>query len=201
MTNTTTTAGWGQLDRDRLWASPSQDPEAERAVLGTCLHSRIALTAVSDVLTAADFSRPAHRILWPAMLALHHTGRPVNPITLGRRLRREGQLRRVGGRDYLTRLAVGASSFAAVDHYAAIVVEAAWTRQLRQIGKDLVSATTYGTDPAALNVQALNRLTAAAGHYREAKWILAAATGFEDTTADPWSDQPAGQTVAVRISV
>jgi replicative DNA helicase len=200
MSNTTSRTGWGQADYVWLWARPPQEPDAEQAVLGACLHSRTALTAVADALTASDFGRPAHQVLWPVMLALHQDGTPVDPITLGHRLQRDGLLRRAGGRDYLAQLAGAAYSVAAVDHYAAIVAEAAWSRRLQQLGKDLIAATAHSADPSALTDQALDRLTEAANHHGRTQWCLAAVTPSATTNAGPSGGGPAGQSRAVRIS-
>ena len=200
MRNTTSRTGKGQADQGWLWARPPQEPDAEQAVLGACLHSRTALTVVAGALTAGDFGRPAHQVLWPAMLALHRDGMPVDPITLGHRLRRDGLLHRAGGRDYLAQLASAAHSVTAVDHYAAIVSEAAWTRRLHQLGKDLIAATAHGTDPAALTAEALDRVAAAADHHWHAQQHLAAATAASDADPGPSGGEPIEQSRAVHIS-
>jgi replicative DNA helicase len=135
------------------------------------------------------------------MLALHQGGIPVDPITLGHRLRRDGLLHRAGGRDYLAQLASAAYSVTAVDHYAAIVAETAWTRRLHRLGKDLIAATTAnGTDPAALTAQALDRLAAAADHHWHAQQHIAAATAAGDADPGPSGGEPIEQSRAVHIS-
>ena len=199
MSNTTSRTGGGQADHGWLWARPPQEPDAEQAVLGACLHSRTALAAVGDALTASDFGRPAHQVLWPVMRALHQDGMPVDPITLGHRLRRDGMLHRAGGRDYLAQLAGAAHSVAAVDHYAAIVADAAWARRLQQLGKDLIAATAHSADPSALTDQALDRLTEAANHHGRTQWCLAAEAAA-DTEPGPSGGGPAEQSRTVRIS-
>ncbi|MEZ0065539.1 replicative DNA helicase [Streptacidiphilus sp. MAP12-20] len=136
--------------------------DAERAVLAACLHSTEALDTTSGLLGEEDFATPAHGLVWTAMCALHQAGEPVDPVTVTHRLRRDRVLHQAGGPGYVSGLASAVHSVAAVDHYAVIVAEQAWSARLHTLGKWLIQATVHGHDPAQVHAQALNRLGALA---------------------------------------
>src|SRR3712207_246612 len=80
--------------------APPQNLEAEQSVLGAVLLSDTALPAliIDERLRPEDFYRDAHRVIYKAMLDLHATGEPVDPLTLEEHLKQTGQLERAGGR-------------------------------------------------------------------------------------------------------
>lgn len=85
-----------------------QDPhniEAEKAVLAACLLSEEAMEDIAVKLQPESFYRPAHRIIYEAMMDLYTRHVPIDQISLEERLRAEGQLDAVGGRSYLLDLA------------------------------------------------------------------------------------------------
>ena len=135
---------------------------------------------MAGALEADDFGRPAHQLIWPALVAMHRQGVPVDPVILGHWLRREGLLHRTGGHGYLYELSGAAYSATAVDYYAVIVAEAAWSRRLHQLGKRLIAATAHGTDPDVVHADALDRLAAATR--RNQRTAARLAPGTAETT-------------------
>lgn len=79
--------------------------EAEKAVLAACLLNDEAMEDIAVKLQPESFYRPAHRIIYEAMLDLYTRHVPIDQISLEERLRAEGQLDAVGGRSYLLDLA------------------------------------------------------------------------------------------------
>ena len=77
---------------------PPQNLEAEESVLGAMLLSPGAIGAVTEVLSAGDFYRESHGIIFRACLALYQQGEPVDAITLVDALEERGELEQVGGR-------------------------------------------------------------------------------------------------------
>jgi replicative DNA helicase len=59
------------------------DPEAEVAVLAACLQDTDALAEVVETLSADDFHKPAHRIIFEAACELFGRGDSVDPVTAG----------------------------------------------------------------------------------------------------------------------
>ena len=56
---------------------PPQNLDAEESVLGSMMLSPGAIGAVSEVLTASDFYRASHGVIYKAALDLYAKGEPV----------------------------------------------------------------------------------------------------------------------------
>src|SRR5262245_6044599 len=61
---------------------PPQNLDAEESVLGAMMLSPGAIGAVSEVLSASDFYRASHGVIYRAALDLYAKGEPVDAITL-----------------------------------------------------------------------------------------------------------------------
>ena len=70
---------------------PPQDVHAEQSVLGGMLLSKDAIADVVEVLRGNDFYRPAHELIYDAILDLYGRGEPADA---DHRLRRADQARR-----------------------------------------------------------------------------------------------------------
>lgn len=82
-----------------------QNIEAEQSVLAACMLNRDAMDEVATKLVADDFFRPAHRIIFEAMMNLHLRNMPIDHISLAENLKSSGQLEAAGGKAYLVELA------------------------------------------------------------------------------------------------
>lgn len=110
---------------------PPQDLEAEQAVLGGMLLSKDAIMDVlEEGLIAEDFYRPAHAIVFGAIVALHGDGEPADPITVKDRLHAEGMLSKVGGPSYLHGVVQQVPTAANAAYYAEIVRNKARLRKI-----------------------------------------------------------------------
>ena len=76
---------------------PPHDLEAEQSVLGAMLVNPNAITAVAESLSADDFYRDTHRLIYRAVITLYDKGEEVDVVTLSAQLEREGVLERAGG--------------------------------------------------------------------------------------------------------
>ncbi len=122
-------------DYDR---TPPQAIEAEQSVLGAMLLSKDAIADVVEVLRPGDFYRPAHQLVYDAILDLYSRGEPADAITVSAELTRAGQLARVGGAPYLHTLVAGVPTAANAGYYASIVAERAVLRRLVTAGTRIV---------------------------------------------------------------
>ena len=66
------------------------DLEAEEAILGTMLMSRMARDDAMDLVTAEDFYKPLHRTLFAAILDVTASGYAVDRVVLQARMREDG---------------------------------------------------------------------------------------------------------------
>jgi replicative DNA helicase len=118
--------------------TPPHDLNAEQSVLGAALISRPALADLVDLgLRARDFYRPAHELIWAAILHLHDSGQPVDVVTVSAALQAAGELRRVGGPVVVHDLSAAVPSPASAVHYAGIVQERAVSRALVSAGQKI----------------------------------------------------------------
>jgi replicative DNA helicase len=118
--------------------TPPQNIEAEQSVLGGMLLSKDAIADVVEVLRPNDFYRPAHQIVYEAVVDLYGRGEPVDQITVAAQLLRDDNLTRVGGAPYLIELAEIVPTAASAGYYAKIVAEQAILRRLVEAGTRIV---------------------------------------------------------------
>lgn len=128
-----------------------QDIDAEQCVLGAMLLSRDAITDAIDVLHGGEFYRPAHNIIYSALLAMYAKGEPADPITLAAHLQATGDAARCGGPVYLHDLVRAVPTAANVDYYAHIVRGHAVRRRLIDAGNRIAQmGYTSGAETAEL---------------------------------------------------
>ncbi len=100
---------------------PPQNIEAEQSVLGCLMMEKNAVIKVADILKPGDFYRPAHNLIFEAMLELYEKNEPIDLLSLNNRLGELGRLENIGGPAYLTELVNRVPTAAHVLHYAKIV--------------------------------------------------------------------------------
>jgi replicative DNA helicase len=126
--NTPTDAG--QRPADTYARLSPQAIEAEQSVLGSILIDADAMLKVAEFLRPADFYRKQHGDIFEAMLALHGQREPIDLVTLGDELERNGRLEPAGGPAYLTTLMNTVPTAVHVEHYGRIVERKAVLRNL-----------------------------------------------------------------------
>ena len=129
-----TQSSYGPAD-DRL---PPQDVHAEQSVIGGMLLSKDAIADCVEGLKAVDFYRPAHELIYDAILDLYSRGEPADAITVSDELTKRGDLVRVGGQAYLHQLISSVPTAANAGYYATIVAERAVLRRLVDAGTKIV---------------------------------------------------------------
>lgn len=116
---------------------PPHSVESEESVLGSILLSSESANEVMDKLDADDFYVPAHQAIFRAITSLYNANRPIDAITVTEELRKAGDLERVGGVAYVTRLLDIVPSAANIEYYAGIVEEHSQRRHLLRAGSVL----------------------------------------------------------------
>lgn len=125
---------------------PPQSIEAEQAVLGALLVSGDGITRVVDALEPDFFYRKAHQVIYAAMLDLYEKNEPIDIVTVSQYLKDEERLEHVGGRQYITDLALSVATTANLEYYAKVVQEKALLRQLIKAGTEIVGSCYEETD-------------------------------------------------------
>ena len=109
---------------------PPHSIEAEQSLLGGLMLVNETWDRVMELVTASDFYRHEHRLIFEAMAALAEGSHPFDVITLSEHLNGIDELDSVGGLAYLGELAANTPSAANVQSYALIVRERSTMRQL-----------------------------------------------------------------------
>ena len=126
--------------------TPPQDVAAEQSVLGGMMLSKDAIADVVEVLRGNDFYRPAHELVYDAVLDLYGRGEPADAVTVAAELTKRGELSRVGGPAYLHTLISSVPTAANAGYYARIVRERAVLRRLTEAGTRIVQLGFTGAD-------------------------------------------------------
>lgn len=118
---------------------PPQNIEAEQAVLGAMLIDKEAIAKATEVLSADDFYREAHRVIFSAMLELYNKNEAVDMVTVTEILKRDNKLEDIGGIAYITSLANVVLTAANVKYHAEIVAEKSVLRQLVRVSTEIAA--------------------------------------------------------------
>ncbi|RXY88680.1 replicative DNA helicase, partial [Salmonella sp. 3DZ2-4SM] len=126
--------------------------EAEQAVLGGLMLRPQAWMDVQDVLTAQQFYRRDHQLIWQAIEDVLKKGREADPVTIGEWFESRGKLELVGDGAYLIELSATTPSTANIRGYAEIVAETAKRRALIDAGQELIDAAYSPEGRSALDL-------------------------------------------------
>jgi replicative DNA helicase len=131
---------------------PPHSVEAEQSVLGGLMLDNSAWDTIADVVSASDFYRRDHRLIFTAIGDLAERSEPSDAVTVAESLARNGKLDDAGGQGYLGQLARDTPSAANIRAYASIVRERAMLRELIRIGGEIATSAYQpgGRDAAQL---------------------------------------------------
>lgn len=112
---------------------PPHSVEAEQAVLGGLMLDNAGWEVVADLISANDFYRSEHRLIFHAGERLIADDKPLDMVTLGEWLEQSGDLEACGGLAYLGQLAEQTPGASNIRSYAEIVKERSVLRQLVEV--------------------------------------------------------------------
>lgn len=124
-------------DTNNLRVAP-HSVEAEESVLGALLLDKDAIIAVAEFLLPDDFYDGRHTEIYEAILSLYEDRVPVDVLTVAERLKKQKNLKKIGGASYLTDIANKVPTAAHVEHYGKIVKDLAVKRALMKAATRLV---------------------------------------------------------------
>ncbi|MBR5347636.1 MAG: replicative DNA helicase [Lachnospiraceae bacterium] len=121
--------------------------EAERAVIGSMLMSRDAITTATDKLRSSDFYNKQYGVMFDTIVAMHDSGEipdeSVDIVTLQNHLRQKDFPEEMLSLDALRDILYTVSSSVNIAQYAQIVYEKSMMRRLIKINEEL-SSVCYG---------------------------------------------------------
>jgi replicative DNA helicase len=146
--------------------APPQSIEAEQSVLGAVLLSDNTLYALTiEVnLRPEDFYRPAHGVVYAAMLALYEQGEPVDRLTVVEKLKQEGKIEAAGGAAAVEALAAAPPVVGNAAQYGKIVKETAQVRRLLTATYAIQQEVLQSGQPPAELIDHAERAILEVGH-------------------------------------
>ena len=111
---------------------PPHSIESEQAILGAIILSEKAHYAyvVEEEITAADFYRARHRVIFEALLGLFDRGSEIDVLSVTEELKSVGKLEEAGGEEAIQALVTAVPAVGNLRRYAEIVRETAHLRRL-----------------------------------------------------------------------
>jgi replicative DNA helicase len=126
-----------------------QNPDAERAVLGSVLLSRDAYYRVVGLVEEGDFYKEPNRRIFAVMRSLADKNEPLDTLTVRNELVKRAELESIGGSAYVASLTDMVPDIANVERYATIVREESLRRQVIIRSNVLVRAALNRDDSAS----------------------------------------------------
>jgi replicative DNA helicase len=114
-------------------ATALHNPEIERGLLGAILRNPTVVLEIESLLTAEDFFRDAHQVLYRLSRERVLDGLPIDPASLGDALLAIGQLDAIGGHAALIDLLVSATIPVNARYYARVIHQKAIIRRLLEL--------------------------------------------------------------------
>ena len=135
--NTSVSAGNYSANNDNFLLLP-QSQEAEQAVLGAIFAQSDCLNRIIEVLPNPHcFYRPAHQIIYNAVLKLYDRNEAIDPLTVSEYLQNKNQLDEIGGRYYLALLLSHSPLAINAERYGQIVMEKFLLREIIYAGNQI----------------------------------------------------------------
>lgn len=124
---------------------PPNSIEAEQSLIGGLMLDHVAWEKVADVISADDFYRKDHRLIFAAIASLAETNNPCDVVTVSEYLDNRGELEQSGGLEYIATLANETPGAANARAYAKILRERSVLRALINAGNE-ISGSAFATD-------------------------------------------------------
>jgi replicative DNA helicase len=124
---------------------PPHSIEAEQSLLGGLMLDHQSWDKIADIVSANDFYRKDHRLIFQAIAGLAEEANPCDVVTVSERLDNRGELDAAGGLEYLAVLANETPGAANARSYAKILRERSMLRMLITAGNE-ISGAAFTTD-------------------------------------------------------
>ncbi|WP_431471941.1 replicative DNA helicase [Nonlabens sp. SCSIO 43208] len=119
---------------------PPQAVDIEVMILGSLLTTADAIHEVANVIKEPKvFYKPAHVMVYKAVLSLVDKMAPVDMITVGQELRKLGYFEKVGGDRFLVELVSQSISTAHIEHHCRILLQKYIARQTILLSNEIAS--------------------------------------------------------------
>jgi replicative DNA helicase len=124
---------------------PPHSIEAEQSLLGGLMLDHQSWDKIADIVSAPDFYRKDHRVIFSAIASLAEEANPCDVVTVSEWLDNRGELEAAGGLEYIASLANETPGAANARSYAKILRERSMLRSLISAGNE-ISGAAFSSD-------------------------------------------------------
>lgn len=100
---------------------PPNNTEAEKSLLGAILIDKDALLTIAEKVKPEFFYEENHGLIFKAILELFEKREPIDIVTLTAQIKKNGDYKKIGGKEYLTELVNFVPTSAHIENYARII--------------------------------------------------------------------------------
>jgi replicative DNA helicase len=140
---------------------PPHNLDAEASLIGAMLLRSDAVLTATEVLGSlgsAAFFKPAHGLVYDAIIGLAASAQAVDAVTVSEELRRAGVLEQVGGLAALVELTNSTPAISNAGQYAKIVEETAMLRRLITTAGEIAELGYAGHDDVLVSIDRAEQL-------------------------------------------
>ena len=149
----------------QIEGSQPASSEAERSILGGILLDPKAYEEAAALgLSAADMSLDSHSRIYSCMVTLAESSRPIDIVTLESELRRQGELDRCRGPEYIASLLDGIPDRPSIEHYVKMVRDGADRRRAAKLTEKAQQLLDDPSVPTSALAEIGNNLREIAGY-------------------------------------
>ncbi len=116
---------------------PPHDTEAEKSLLGALLIDKDALISIVEKTKPEYFYEESHVLIYKAIIQLFDEREPIDIVTMTAKLKKNGDYKKIGGKEYLTELVNFVPTSAHVHNYAKIIEENSIKRRLIHLASEM----------------------------------------------------------------
>src|SRR5580704_11073040 len=117
---------------------PPQAKDLEEAVLGAIMLEQSAFDTVAEILKPEHFYVESHQLIFKCMQSLTQKSQPIDILTVSEELKFSGNLEKVGGAYFVTRLTNAVVSAANIEAHSRIVLQKFIQRELIRISGEII---------------------------------------------------------------
>ncbi len=137
--------GVPQAGAEQRLKVPPHSIEAEQSLLGGLMLDHKSWDKIADIVSAPDFYRKDHRVIFAAIASLAEDANPCDVVTVSEWLDNRGELEAAGGLEYIASLANETPGAANARSYAKILRERSMLRSLISAGNE-ISGAAFASD-------------------------------------------------------
>ena len=135
---------------------PPSAVEVEEHILGAMILENESIPKVKEILIKSNrFFDKKNQLVYDAIVNLFESKEPVDTVTLYQELQKSGDIEKVGGATYLSKLSQDISSAANIEYHSRIILEKWILRNLIVISNE-VSALAYSQREDVLDLLAMS---------------------------------------------